>query len=271
MLQNQEYGPYWLEEFIGSNPLFSFAAASPPMSVTNVYRETKMTVPFACAATMLVSEATVLLRGLAPTLNTRLYLMNANKLLITTNMNISTVTQDGHHFVSIANATDPYIAEIGSKLNTQTRDIQSFTTSDGTVWKVANRGLNLKYGQSNFTLSIAIPRKDFFESVETSIHRGITTTIVSSVVGVVLALGVVIMIISPLKRMINNMSKATKFEFSTLEESLKLTRPSIFTELRTLQETFAVMVKTFAEAIQRNKSLMSDRRTTQSESGRSGA
>ncbi|KAI8802745.1 hypothetical protein BJ742DRAFT_777925 [Cladochytrium replicatum] len=264
MLKKKLYGPYWLAEIVDA-PRLTFAGVSRPMNVTNIFGETQTTVPFGCAATMLISEAEALLNSLTPTPNTRLYMTNAAMLLIATNKNISTVAEDGYTFqfmstVPIPQAADKYISEMGSIFYAPSQEIQSYTSHDGTQWKLATRALILKHGESDFTLSVAIPRKDFFERVESSIQRGIVITIVASVLGLFLALVVVVLIITPIRRMVQNMAKATKFEFSSLEESLKLTRPSIFIELRILQETFAKMVKTFAEAIQRNKVLTETRR-----------
>ncbi|KAI8799617.1 hypothetical protein BJ742DRAFT_860691 [Cladochytrium replicatum] len=266
MLERKQYGPYWLAEIVNSQPRFTYAATSAPMNVTNIFGETQLTVPYGCAATMLMSDVTALLRGIQPTSNTRIYLTNGENLLIATNTNISTITVDFKRFIPISNATDPYISEIGSIFQTPVDNIQEHKTQDGTQWMLATRALKLAHEGSTFMLTVAIPRMDFFETVETSIRRGIVITAVTSALGLLLALVVVVLIVTPIKRMINNMAKATKFEFSALEESLKVTRPSIFNELRLLQETFAVMVRTFAEAIQRNKSLV-ERRTSQSVTG----
>ncbi|KAI8799893.1 hypothetical protein BJ742DRAFT_882412 [Cladochytrium replicatum] len=259
MIDRKAYGPYWLAEFV-DQARFTFAAVSQPMNITNVYGETKLMVPFGCGATMPLLDVTRLLRRLSPTSSSRLFLTNSAKLLIATNIYTRTIAADGRSFVAVVNSADRYISEIGSTQFSVSSNIQSVTTQDGTRWKVASRHMDLRHGVSDFTLSVAIPRSEFFDSVETSIHRGVVITCIASALGVLVALGVVVLIVAPLKRMVNDMAKATKFEFREVENSLNLVRPSMFHELRALQETFATMVKTFAEAIIRKKATLDRRR-----------
>ncbi|KAI8810809.1 hypothetical protein BJ742DRAFT_159278 [Cladochytrium replicatum] len=140
-------------------------------------------------------------------------------------------------------------------------------TGDGVLWKVTSRSLNLMNAKSTYVFTIAIPREDFFEKVESSIQRGIFEKVESSIqrgilassnasaLGLIGTVGVAILIVTPIRRMVNNMAKATKFEFRELEDSLKLAKPSIFLELQTLQITFATMIGMFATAIQNSRRL----------------
>ncbi|KAI8800925.1 hypothetical protein BJ742DRAFT_878736 [Cladochytrium replicatum] len=242
--------PIWLSEIV-QVPHFTFAACAEPMNITDVFGVAKQMITYACGSVTPVSDATKLLVQLTPTRNTRLFLTNAEGSLVVANMNI----------IPAATASDTYIAEISQTVTHQSSQItQTVTTRDGSIWKVATKKLNLRDGNSNFWFTIAIPRDDFFSEVESSIRRGIVISCVSSGLGLLGAFAVTVLIVLPVRRMVYNMSKATKFEFQELEENIKLTRPSMFSELRILQESFADMVKTFATAIQKNRDLADSRR-----------
>ncbi|KAI8800914.1 hypothetical protein BJ742DRAFT_839428 [Cladochytrium replicatum] len=253
MMESGQCEAHWISEIV-PDPLFTFAACADPMNVTDVFGHTKRRVPYACSSVTPIAQASRLLKDLSPTPGTRLLLMDADGLLIASNLDITTLTEDGKRFVLAANASDVYISEISQVLSRGSGgSILWFATKDGMVWKVATEKLELRNGRSNFYFTVAIPRADFFAEVEGSIRRGIIISCVASASGLLGALAVAFLIVLPVRKMVNNMSKATHFEFRELEASLKLSRPSIFSELRTLQATFATMVMTFAAALQKQR------------------
>ncbi|KAJ1569212.1 hypothetical protein HK405_008360 [Cladochytrium tenue] len=112
-------------------------------------------------------------------------------------------------------------------------------------------------------LMLMVPSGDFLGSVNTTMRNAIIFVVVFCVFA--LGVGVVIswLLTAPLRTLTESIKKATNFDFSSLQDGMLDSR-SFVTEIRSLQSAFRAMMKKFAEAIQRNKSLLGGSSLSQS-------
>ncbi|KAJ1547144.1 hypothetical protein HK405_006558 [Cladochytrium tenue] len=118
-----------------------------------------------------------------------------------------------------------------------------------TTW-ITNSTTNL-----SLLLVLVIPSSDFLGEVNVTIRN--TIIFVAIFCTFSLAMGLVLSwaLVRPLRRLIVSIKKATKFDFSSLREGGTEAR-SWLTEIGVLETVFFAMLKKFAEAISRNKSLV---------------
>ncbi|KAJ1568034.1 hypothetical protein HK405_003846 [Cladochytrium tenue] len=104
-------------------------------------------------------------------------------------------------------------------------------------------------------LMLMVPSSDFLGDVNVAVRN--TIIFVALFCSFSLALGVLLSwaLVRPLRRLIVSIQQATKFDFSSLQER-STEAHSLLTEIGTLETAFFAMLRKFAEAITRNKSLM---------------
>ncbi|KAI8802454.1 hypothetical protein BJ742DRAFT_911445 [Cladochytrium replicatum] len=205
----------------------------------------------------------------------RMFLMTLeNKLGLANVVNISVANANNSDFVAVTNASDPIIADLGKALlsyygggvskfpyfNATTFKTDSVIndfnvpSDNGNVW--ATTAVRLKSGiRDDFALVVAMPRNQFTRDIDVSKTKGTILAIVFAGLGLVLGVVLTLLATWPLKTMTQNMEKATKLDFSMLEDG-KFNESNFFLEVRNMQRTFNTMIKAFAGAIKNNRNLM---------------
>ncbi|KAI8814399.1 hypothetical protein BJ742DRAFT_766199 [Cladochytrium replicatum] len=135
-------------------------------------------------------------------------------------------------------------------------------------WATIALKVQLTVGEQ-FGLVVAMPKSQFIGAIESSKARGTVSAAISASVGALLGIALTIYAVQPLKRIIQDMGKATNFDFSMLSSG-KFDESGVFSEVRQLQKTFNTMMKAFAGSIKQNREMNSKMRTTQSQANSHG-
>ncbi|KAJ1549307.1 hypothetical protein HK405_005838 [Cladochytrium tenue] len=104
-------------------------------------------------------------------------------------------------------------------------------------------------------LLLAIPSSDFLAAVNTSIRNAIIFVALFGGFTLIVAVLLSWAIVDPLRRLVVSIVQAAKFDFSSLNTNTVMGH-SWLIEIGTLESSFFTILKKFAEAVQRNKSLI---------------
>ncbi|KAJ3119674.1 hypothetical protein HK098_005235, partial [Nowakowskiella sp. JEL0407] len=228
----------------------------------------------------------------SPTANSRVFLLANEDKLILANQNITVANATNNGLVAVDKAQDPIIAELGAKLMAtygggiskfpqfssnqiqnyrSTKEIMnsfSLTSDKGAEWVTAV--LKMSFGAGTpaeiFALVVSMPRSQFTGDVERSTKTGVIITAILAVIGCILGVLATYGATRPLKKISENMAKATNFDFTMIENG-KFDESNVFTEIRNLQRTFNTMIKAFAVGIKNSRALNGMRQNSGQNSG----
>ncbi|KAI8803752.1 hypothetical protein BJ742DRAFT_484956 [Cladochytrium replicatum] len=208
-------------------------------------------------------------------LNRMFVITNENKIAFAS---VSVNLTDGNKsMVVIDKVSDPIIADIGAALlshygggvskmpyfnasqfkDTTANLINEFpiASDNGEIW--ATTAFRLRAGsKDNFALVVSLPKSQFSAAINQSQEHGMIIAALLASLGSIVGVVFTVLAVWPLKKIIKNMSKATKMDFSMLKDG-KFDEGNVFIEIRSLQRTFNTMIKAFAGAIKANQKLQS--------------
>ncbi|KAJ3186852.1 hypothetical protein HK101_009462 [Irineochytrium annulatum] len=239
------------------------------------------TVPdFGCSIGFQIDASlTVYLNSMRVTNNTILMLMDTSGLLLSTNRPDSIasstnatvrVTPDASPVTAISLVGRALLSTYGSYSSLPTSNASTVLQqrfADGTEWFLSTTSLTVSGDQLTFV--VAIPRSDLFAQMDAGERRGVIVASAVACLGLIITGLMTFFALRPLQRMATSMRKLTKFDFSFLENGV-LNKRSPLKEIREVETVFDMMVKAFAGAIRRNKTLMGGQ-TGQGGSSKSGA
>ncbi|TPX46959.1 hypothetical protein SeMB42_g01801 [Synchytrium endobioticum] len=201
--------------------------------------------------------------GLNSTKNGIVFVMDPQGSMISASTpNISAVNYGSTRWTACFNP-NALVAAACSFLNTTFNNNMSAIPADGVdvTFSSGSTGpvlLNAKWitrTNLQWLMISAIPRSDVFAVVDAgNIYVSVSAAVIS-VVGTVLSLALAIAVTRPLRVLQRAMEQAKSFQFQEIRENQYLKKRSMLAELASMQDTFNVMLKKFAEGIQANKSL----------------
>ncbi|KAJ3160486.1 hypothetical protein HDU88_007946 [Geranomyces variabilis] len=112
------------------------------------------------------------------------------------------------------------------------------------------------YSRGQMILVVALPRQEIYGVSDAAQAKGRSMSLGVSAAVVVGISAIFFLIAMTLQRLARQMVQLTKMDFSTLESSGMLDERSLIFELSAVQTVFATMVRAFAGAIQRNKTII---------------
>ncbi|KAJ3121411.1 hypothetical protein HK098_003672 [Nowakowskiella sp. JEL0407] len=259
----------WLAEAVFGNGFFSYANCG--LVVKGAFGGQS---PYTCGSAFNTSRTLpAAFKKVTPSTETRIFLADLKGAIISTNLDVPNIKNES--FVTPSNFDDPIIKEIGKlispkgdwsevpqmsidattlKANTNTKVHKEYILqSNGARWMTVVSKVQFETPDV-FYLVVAIPRKDFFGLVDSSIQQGITVSSIFAALGIVVGLGIIVGVLLPLRKLKKNIEKVTDFDFTLLSTG-GLEENSVFSEVKAVQRTFNVMVKAFAGAIRRNREL----------------
>ncbi|KAI8906132.1 hypothetical protein DFJ77DRAFT_478396 [Powellomyces hirtus] len=125
----------------------------------------------------------------------------------------------------------------------------------GERW-IVNLGVAQLSTYDQALLVAALPRSEVYGVIEKASSRSRAISIGISAAMAVVVAAIFVLVVLPLGTLARQMDQLTKLNFGTLEASGALDRRSWVWELRQVQTVFATMVKAFAGAIKKNKSMI---------------
>ncbi|KAJ3110887.1 hypothetical protein HDU96_006164 [Phlyctochytrium bullatum] len=115
----------------------------------------------------------------------------------------------------------------------------------------------IEEGESlDWLLMVIIPSNDFLSTIKTTTTQTIVFVVCICIASVLVAIVLAWAITTPLMKLAKAMTEATQFDFSALSEGY-LKERSFVSEIGRLQGVFNEMMVKFADAIRKNKSLLS--------------
>ncbi|KAI8807140.1 hypothetical protein BJ742DRAFT_897301 [Cladochytrium replicatum] len=219
----------------------------PPFSVT-----------FPVLSTIDVSSA---LEDLSPSPNARVFVIDSRGQLIANNIGLEITDEVGTSFVSCPACNDTIIAKLCGTIREFTVDFTNFTcyvdlhleriTFDNEKWTYSVRRIPIPAVYDLFVVA-AIPRKDYFTSIDEALSTSIVVTVVFALVATtVMVLGTV-GVVFPVSKLTKEMGQIAKFNFSMLEEGF-FVENSFFVEIQRMQVAFDNLVIALSNAVKRNK------------------
>ncbi|KAJ3127008.1 hypothetical protein HK098_006899 [Nowakowskiella sp. JEL0407] len=266
----------WRAEAIFGISVFSYAKCARSLNDSQPS-------PYTCGTGFSgVVGSPTLLRQIAPTKDSRIVLTDTTGLILASNLNgtqyptVKNITYPsgdiGQTFVAVSEYADAVISQIGKLISpsgtwkeanelavdpktlsvTNSKSINNeYTLNDTSKWIVTVAKISFNTPEV-FYLIVGIPRKDFFDTVDTSIRTGIVLSSIFTFIGLIVGSLVTVGIVWPLQNLTKDMKLATTYDFSSLSNG-GLKENSIFTEIQSVQKTFNIMMQAFAGAIQRNR------------------
>ncbi|KAI8809170.1 hypothetical protein BJ742DRAFT_239602 [Cladochytrium replicatum] len=197
---------------------------------------------------------------LSPSQNSRIFLIDGAGYLLASNQNTSIANDDGTSFVESISASDLVISQISQEIKTRSGSFSDMSRVVGTRFQPSFNGDSwaVSVGQlylpatDNMYLAVAIPRRDFFGSIDDAQRTSIIVTIIFAALMILSAILVVIGVTVPIRKITIEMEKVAGFDFSLLREGF-FVEDSVITELRNAQIAFNTLVKALTGALSRNK------------------
>ncbi|KAI8906989.1 hypothetical protein DFJ77DRAFT_476186 [Powellomyces hirtus] len=224
---------------------------------------------FACAAGISVDATwNNLLRAAKPAANSVVAIFDSTlKHVASSNMIVSGSNFDSSGQLQYASATaDEQTLELEAKL------LQRYGSFPKALAEAsANPSFEIRLGGERWIVNIAvakmsvynpyllvaaIPRTEVFGVIDAASSRSRAISIGISVAMALAVAAIFVLAVLPLATLATQMEQLTKLNFGTLESSGALDRRSWVWELRKVQIVFATMVKAFAGAIKKNKSMV---------------
>ncbi|KAJ3125543.1 hypothetical protein HK098_000162 [Nowakowskiella sp. JEL0407] len=260
----------WLIESSNGNGRFTYASCAPKLNHT--------ITPYACSSTIIIDNVLpTILKIITPTQDSRLIFIDASGQILATNLDERLYPHIlVNKFLNATQFSDQVVKEIGIKLSphgdwyelqnisidasvlnvTDSAKLYTdFVLNSGESWMVVVSKVQFETPDV-FYLIIAIPRNDLFRMVEKSINQGAILSSIFAAVGIFFGIIITIGVLFPLRKLKFNIERVTDFDFSVVSSG-GLDEDSIFTEVKSVQTTFNLMVKAFAGAIKRSKERMS--------------
>ncbi|KAI8815489.1 hypothetical protein BJ742DRAFT_733906 [Cladochytrium replicatum] len=235
------------------------------------YGKCSKSSPVVFGASVVVDGTTVvkaLFTSLQPTAGSKLFAITSDWKVAGTNGIGNDINQTSKTFYTVTDHPDPIITELGTLIQNQVNGDSSKVkmldklinsvalSSDGSrSWFYMSHTLSLNI-TTPVAIVVAIPFADFFNDIRESQKTSIGLTVGFGCMSIFIVAVIAFGITRPVRSLTRLMSQVTKFDFSVLESSGGLTEQNVFTEIREMEKTFNIMVKAFAAAIKRNKSMV---------------
>ncbi|KAI8809172.1 hypothetical protein BJ742DRAFT_805294 [Cladochytrium replicatum] len=242
------FGTLWLTYAACAQPVSQFGSTSPYSSSIPLLAGDKISSTFA---------------HLKPSVNSRIFMIDTQGHLLASSANGSVANAAGTDFVAATSANDTVIAQLSQLIKTQTNSFTSFSSLVGALYRTTlSSGDQWTYSVAPLTVAstsplyliAAIPRRDYFASIDDAQRSSIIVTSVFGIASMVIVVLAIIGITFPVRKLTAEMAKVANFDFSMLERGF-FVENSLFSEIRNMQSTFNTLVKAFAGAIKRNKAM----------------
>ncbi|KAJ3397056.1 hypothetical protein HDU92_001069, partial [Lobulomyces angularis] len=205
------------------------------------------------------------------TTNAFIYSMTSDGEVVGATYSGSLVDTDGKTLRKPNSVDDPNIKKSGEHLLTTLNgnpdwsslgDFRTFTLDDIFFQYSVLKSKNL-----NFVVVNGAPKTDYVGDID-NVQKLLSDTLRNNfliIIGVAVSVFIVIVtislfiinifVINPLKEISLIMDQATRFDFSALKDRDAINKRSIVKEFESLQSSFFIMIKNFAQSLKNNKAL----------------
>ncbi|KAI8812673.1 hypothetical protein BJ742DRAFT_28268 [Cladochytrium replicatum] len=251
-------GGVWKPELVLGELWLTFAACSAPVNQFGPTAPYSSSIPLQAGGPISATFS-----SLSPSQNSRIFLVDSLGHLLATSTRASVANSAGSDFVAAASSNDTIIAQLSQIVKTQTNSFTSTGSLVGKLYRTAlSSGDQWTYSVAPLTVAstsplyliAAIPRRDYFASIDDAQRSAIIVTTVFGIVSMLVVVLAIIGITFPVRKLTTEMVNVAKFDFSMLERGF-FVEDSLFSEIRNMQSTFNTLVKAFAGAIKRNKAM----------------